>query len=98
MILTFLGVASLFCTASILNTFWTKQVVENKAFQSGVTAGLIRCCLLVGMWLAFVNESYGAALGMVAGETIGSWIGVHIYNRRRRRELKRMALNRKSNN
>ena len=80
---TFLICIILFGTASVLSTFWTQQVVTNKPFRSGLTAGSIRLLLLTGMWFAFVNESWIAVAGMAIGEACGSYLGVMVWHRRK---------------
>lgn len=88
MILTFLGVAVLFGTASILNALFTQLVVNNHPELSGLCAGGIRLLLVIGMWFAFVNDSIAACAGMVCGEGIGSYLGVRLWMHARSKKAK----------
>lgn len=83
---TFLLAMLLFGGASVLNAIWTQQVVNNKPIHSGVTAGCIRMLMMLGMWFAFVEEDYIALGGCVVGEAIGSYLGVILWNRSKKKK------------
>jgi uncharacterized membrane protein YsdA (DUF1294 family) len=80
-VLIFFVVLILYTANSGACTFWITQIQKKKAVASGWTACLNRALLLSGLYFAFTWDSFGAILGMILGDGIGSYLTIMWLNR-----------------